>query len=270
MDHAPFQTEEAWVDQVAEATGENAAQHPVEMAGASSDPTIANAGLTELEAPSQRNSTDPNLELSSALPASAGDAGNLASERWDTAAAGAGAEKSGLEDSYEMIPRPSDEVDVPADHPPSAAQQPQSTSWADEPTVYEAGAGTSNQAGEAWHTKAPGEQTDNSWAAETKSANGWAEPPAQDASSAPADDGFHEVPGRQRGRGGRGRGGDGELRGRGGGRRGFRGRGNLADGDFRGRGGYRGGRGDGAEYRGGRGRGRGARGGAGADAGPSS
>lgn len=142
----------------------------------------------------------------------------MAGERWDTGA-GAGAEKEGLDESFEMVPRPNEEVDTPAPAPTEAPQQQQSTSWADEPPAYaEPPAG--NKAGESWDVKAPG----------------------QDA----ADDGFHEVPGRARGRGGfRGR-GDGEFRGGRGGR-------------GRGRGGPRGGRGDG-EFRGRGGRGRGPRG----------
>ncbi|KAJ8606735.1 hypothetical protein MRB53_040754 [Persea americana] len=41
LDHAPFQAEEAWVEQVAEA-------HSNGIATTGSDPTVANAGLTEL------------------------------------------------------------------------------------------------------------------------------------------------------------------------------------------------------------------------------
>lgn len=119
-----------------------------------------------------------------------------------------------------MIPRPNEEVDTPA---PSA--EPQSTSWADDTAGFEGPSG--NQAGESWDTKAPGQQD------------------TAPVTPAPADDGFSEVPGRHRGRGGlRGGRGDGEFRGRGG------------RGGPRGRGGFRGGRGDG-EFRG-RGRGRGA------------
>lgn len=238
VDHAPFQTEEAWVDQVAEATGGD-------MTAGNSDPTLANATLTELQQAAQPNG-EGALDPLSAAPVSAGDVGNIAGERWDTDAAGtsAGAEKGGLEESYEMIPRPSEEVDIPVEAP-TMSEQPQSTSWADEP--QEAASGMGNQAGESWDVKAPGE-TENTWGAEPgAAANGWGDG-AADAAAAPGDDGFHQVPGRHRGRGGRGR-GDGEFRGRGGRRGNFRGgfRGNRGDGEFRGRGRGRGGPRGGAE-----------------------
>ncbi|KAF2167997.1 hypothetical protein M409DRAFT_65561 [Zasmidium cellare ATCC 36951] len=228
IDHAPFQTEEAWVDQVAEATGGDPG---------ATDPTQANASLTELqEAQTNGIPDEGEHEPNSAAPVSAGGVGNVAGERWDTDAAGTsgGAEKGGLEESYEIIARPSEEVEVPAEAN-TISEQPQSTSWADEP--QEVGAGVGNEAGEGWDVKAPGE-ADNSWAAEAgAAANGWADG-AGDAAAAPADDGFHQVPGRNRGRGGRGRGGDGEFRGRGGRRGNFRGgfRGDRGNGEFRGRG----------------------------------
>lgn len=224
------------MDQVAEATGGDP--------GSITDPTLANASLTELqEGHAQTNGItgEESHEPDSAAPVSSGDVGNLAGERWDTDAAGtsAGAEKSGLEESYEMIARPSEEVDVPAE-PNTISEQPQSTSWADEP--QEAGLGVGNAAGEGWDRKAAGE-ADNTWAAEpgVASTNSWGDGAADAAG--PADDGFSQVPGRNRGRGGRGRGGDGEFRGRGGRRGNFRGgfRGNRGDGEFRGRGRGRGG-----------------------------
>lgn len=237
IEHAPFQAEETWIDQVAEATG-----------ATNSDPTIVNAGLTELEAPTTSNG---NALPTPAAAAHDDTSGNLAGERWDTDAAGtsAGAEKSGLEESYEIVPRPSEEVDVPVE----TVGQSQPQSWAEE--SHEAATG--NQAGEAWATKAPGEE-DNTWGKDSAitSTNGWSN--TAEATPATTDnDGFSEVPGRVRGRGGqRGRGSDGEFRGRGGRRGNFRGRG---DGEFRGGrggGGARGSRGEGGEGRG-RGRGRG-------------
>lgn len=210
--HAPFQTEEDWVDQVAEAT---------ESGG--SDPTVVNAGLTELEAPNQTNGAlETQPEANAAGQINTGDAsGNLAGERWDTDAAGTGAEKGGMEDSYVHVPRPDAEVEVPAE---ASTHQPQGSNWAEDVPSHEA---SGNVAGEAWDTKAPGEQQEDGWAATG---------PA--ATNGTADDGFSEVPSGRRG--GRGRGGDGEFRGRGGRRGNFRGRG---DGEYRGRG--RGGRGRG-------------------------
>jgi hypothetical protein len=144
--------------------------------------------------------------------------GNAAGENWDTTT---GAETEKIEDSYEVVPRPNEEVDNPAAAPIEASQSQTIASWADDATA-------ANVAGESWDTKAPGQ--------EAAAVNGT------------PDDGFHEVAGRPRGgRGGfRGR-GDGEGRGRGG------------RGNGRGRGGPRGGRGDG-EGRGRGGRGRGPRG----------
>lgn len=228
MAHAPFQTEEDWVDQVAEAN---------ETGG--SDPTLVNAGLTELDAPSQTGgATESQPEASAAGQMSSGDAaGNLAGERWDTNPIGGGAEKEGMEDSYVHVPRPNDEVEKPTATP---THQGRGSNWADDVPSHEA---SGNVAGEAWDTKAPGELQDDGWAA-----------PEQAAANGTADDGFHEVSGRPRGRGRGGARGDGDFRGRGGRRGNFRGRG---EGEFRGRGGFRGARGEG-ESRGGRaGRGRG-------------
>ena len=258
IDHAPFQTEETWVDQVAQA---NASEVPAEIAPSGSDPTIAHAGLTELDTSAQTNGIAQPVQESITSPpqGDAGDAaGNAAGDRWDPA--NAGAEKTGLEDSFEMLPRPQDELETPA-----TVEQQKSASWADEPPAYETSA-TGNQAGESWDLKPTGDQTDNSWnggdAGAPAATNEWADRAADVAADATTGDdgeGFHQVAGRHRGRGGRGRGSDGEFRGRGRGRGGFRG-----DGEFRGRGrgGFRGGRGEGGEFRGrGGGRGRGPRGG---------
>ena len=282
IEHAPFQNEESWVDSVAEARGtggedgdlveasaagaevnELSTSETPTSAQATSDPTIAHAGLTELDTAGKPNGVaDSSSERVNSLPqGNAGQGGNTAGDRWDTSAPGA--EKSGMEDSYEMVPRPQDELEVPD----SAAPQEKSMSWADEPPAAELSA-SSNQAGEGWDTKAPGDQTDNTWsggdAAAAAGATAWTDGNADATAGAEPQtdaDGFHQVGGRQRGRG-RGR-GDGEFRGRGRGRGGYRG-----DGEFRGRGrgGFRGrgdgeyrGRGDG-EYRGRGGRGRGPRG----------
>ncbi|KAK5107127.1 hypothetical protein LTR62_001717 [Meristemomyces frigidus] len=265
IENTPFQSEEAWVDSVAEAnaaTGETQAaqEASADAVPTGSDPTIAHAGLNELETPAnaQTNGTAAVEHDSSAVQASAGDeGGNQAGDRWDT---GAGAQAEGLEDeSYEIVPRPNDEVDVPAPAPAAgrivdSLLKDEKTSWADEANAASSGATAGNQAGEAWDTKAAGETQGNDASAVPAFA-------ALDgaAASTPTDDGFQEVRGGRGGRGDafRGRGG----RGRGGPRGDFRGRG---------RGDFRGGRG-GAEYRGrggprgefrGRGRGSEARGGA--------
>ncbi|KAK4580154.1 hypothetical protein LTR86_000357 [Recurvomyces mirabilis] len=272
IENTPFQSEEAWVDSVAEAnaaTGETQAaqEAATEAMPAGSDPTLVNAGLTELEAPDSAhvNGVTATEHDSTAIQTSAGDeGGNQAGDRWDTGAGGAQAE--GLEDeSYEIVPRPNEEVDIPAPSAPSAAPaagtavdgllKEEKTSWADEANAASSTTNTEatgNQAGEAWDTKAAGQtqSTDDAWGTPAAAnVNG-----TTDGTPAAADDGFQEI-NRHQGRGGRG-GGRGEFRGRGRGRGGPRG-------DFRGgrggRGDFRGGdrgRGDGeGRGRGGRGRG---------------
>ena len=182
-------------------------------------------------------------------------AGNAAGDRWDTSA---GAEKSSIEEDYTIVPRPQDEVDTPVAATPLDMSQEKIISWADEPPAYET-TPAGNIAGESWDTKAAGEQADSQWAgpdASAPAAGGeWADGAADSATGAATEegDGFSQVPGRHRGRGGRGRGGDGEHRGRGRGRGGFF-RGGDGESRGRGRGGFRGGRGgEGGEFRGGRG-----------------
>ncbi|KAK5137091.1 hypothetical protein LTR08_001100 [Meristemomyces frigidus] len=263
IDHAPFQSEEAWINDVAEANTSmadaQAAETEVDATEpAGSDPTVAHASLTELEDQARENGVpaeSAHETVTSPVQAGTGDeAGNLAGDRWDT---GAGAGQAGMEDSFEMVPRPNEEVDIPA---PTGAttetaieqEQEKGLSWADEATAAEPAAASGNQAGDSWDSK-PAGQTE-------PEEGGWADSSAVAGESVPAvaDDGFQQIPNRTRGRGGRGR-GDGEFRGgRGrGGRGGFRG-----DGEGRGgrggRGGFRGdrGRGDGeSRGRGGRGRG---------------
>lgn len=229
--HAPFHNEEAWLEGVAEANAGDATTPP------GSDPTITHAGLTELDTPN--GTATSTLPEPTSVQGTSGEGGNIAGERWDTDAAGtsAGAEKSGLDDSYEIVPRPNEEVDVPA----AAPAQQQTTSWAEE--SHEAATG--NKAGESWDTKAPGE-TNGSFDAQ----------PVASANAIPVDDGFSPVAGRRGGRGNPRARGDGEFRrgGRGGGGN-YRGRGD-GDNRGRGRGGFRGGRGEGG------GRARGPRGGA--------
>lgn len=263
LDHAPFQAEETWVDSVAEA---NAAAPETEVV---SDPTVAHAGLTELDTaggPNGVSMEDSADTVKSPPQGDSGDAtGNAAGDRWDTTS---GAEKALNEDDYKIVPRPQDELETPNSAGPSGGPQEKSMSWADEPPSYESAA-SGNLAGESWDVKAAGDQTDNTWAgadgAAQRTGDGWGDGAADSATGAAQEegDGFHQVPGRHRGRGGRGRGGDGEFRGRGRGRGGFRG----GEGEFRGRGrgGFRGGRGEMGEFRGRGGggyRGRGFRGGA--------
>ncbi|KAF2772283.1 hypothetical protein EJ03DRAFT_200865 [Teratosphaeria nubilosa] len=253
LDHpAPFQTEEAWANDVAEANAAPDSSNPQASHSVpqGSDPTITHAGLTE-QLSEQPNGV-PDYQTGAQATAG-GDTGNAAGDHWDTAAAGV--DKSGsLEDSYEVIPRPNDEVDVPAPSgapPQTLDEQSKVGSWADDVAAAASPAAAvesapGNAQGEAWDLKPAGQTQDAS--------DGWGSAaPESTSAAAPAveDDGFQNVAGRHRGRGrghgeGRGRGG----RGRGEGRGGFRG-------DGRGRGEFRGGRGGGGRGEGHRGRGRG-------------
>lgn len=264
IDHAPFQTEEQWANDVAEANASSADTVP-----SGSDPTKTHASLTELQQQQNHAPAESAQQDIIASPANAGTGGegtgNVAGERWDTATT-AGAQQGSMEESFEIVPRPNEEVDTPAPAPSAAApavQEPEKvggTSWADETTAAEPAGESGNKAGEAWDLKPAGQtqESGEDWGAEpAPAADGWAESttnePVQEG------DGFTQIPSRPRGGRGRGRGDGGEFRGRGRGRGGFRG----GDGEFRGRGrggfgGDRGGRGDG-DFRGGRGgRGRGA------------
>lgn len=179
-----------------------------------SDPTVANAGLTEIDTTAtipNGIATDTDTPTTAPPTASvAENAGNAAAEeQWDTKPAG----DTGMEDSYEIIPRPTDETDNRGSATPAAPTSTQS--WADE---AQAAAGEEGR----------GQVTTN------------------------GNDGFQEVtqrgPRQHRGFGpgdrgrGRGRGG---FRGRGGERGDFRGRGRGGrGGPPRGDGAPRGGRGD--------------------------
>ncbi|KAB2579599.1 hypothetical protein BFW01_g4825 [Lasiodiplodia theobromae] len=210
IEDAPFAAEEAWVDQVAQAD----AAPPVEETTVGTDPTVAHAGLTELDA----NVAPTNGEApeTSAVPTASVDdsAANAAGDRWDTKAPGS---EDPLAESFEMVPRDPTEVETAPEPAPATSTQ----SWAEETPA----------------------------AATPAAAPPAAAPPAA-AEPAPATngDGFQEVPSS---RGGRGRGnfqgerrggyrGRGGPRGEGRGRGGYRG--DRGDG-YRGRGGYRGGRG---------------------------
>ena len=212
VDHAPFQAEETWVQSVAEAN------HSV----GETDPTIANAGLTESGIPANGVASDPH-----SYPADT--TGNTAGERWASAAPGE--ETSTMEDSFEMVPRPAEEVENTEMVGATEGNQ----SWAD---THQA-SNTGKISGEGWGAPSTGVIP-----ARMNGSDG----PAAKGQRAEGE-GFHQVAGGYRGRGGRGRGGEGEMRGRG------RGRGNGPRGDGgRGRGG---GRGGGRGVDGGRGRGRG-------------
>lgn len=197
------------------------------------DPTVANASLTELAdvAHPVNGTTEPEPEADEAahvIPQASVDdqaANETAESHWDTKMAGSG---EGAED-WIKVPRDPAETETGLTATPAAATGTQS--WADDQP--EAGV---------------------SGSAEPKDAIAIDAAAAAPVNPAEADrnDGFREV---HHSRGGRGRGGGG------GGGGGYRGRGGPRGGDgggYRGRGGYRGDRGDrGGDGGGMRGRGRG-------------
>lgn len=114
LEEAPFAAEEAWANDVAEASTEHA---PV------TDPTIANAGLTELDTATQiQNGEITSAEAPPATSIGA-DAGNAAAnDHWDSKATGS---DDPLTESFEMVPRNPAETETPT---ASAGVQ----SWADD------------------------------------------------------------------------------------------------------------------------------------------
>lgn len=225
MAYAPYAAEEAWAEEVAQAeptspvAEESTTQGPNAVA---SDPTIAHAGLTEIdqEADPVLTGASDHLDTPTVPAASNVDTGaaNAAAEaHWEAKQSVSG--ESG-QDTWIEVPRDPAETETGLTATPAAL--PNTQSWAEDVPI--------ESAGNAIAADALG--TGN---------NG---------------DGFHEVHhGRGRGRGGyqndyrgggrggRGyRGGDGGYRGRGGGYRGDRGGG---EGGYRGRGrgGFRGNRG---------------------------
>ena len=171
---------------------------------ASTDPTVANAGLTEIDtATGAVNGQTVDAPSAPAISSIDAGAANEAGGDWDKPQSGS---DDPLAESFEIVPRDPAETETPT--APAAVNLTQS--WADDT------------------------------------------PEAAPAAATSANDGFHEVPHRGRGRGGhqgegrggyRGRGGQrGEFRGRGRGR----GRGDGFRGAPRGGGGFRG-RGDAAQ-----------------------
>lgn len=177
---------------------------------------MTHAGLTELDN-TQTNGVHSTFDtLDTPQPASTTEASNQAADRWDNNTGSGGAESGSLEESYEVIPRPDEEVDVPAAAPID-----------------------SNAAITGIMDAVPDVRSSESWADQVPD---WAAKPVENQTNGVETDGFQKVSGRSRGqRGGAGgmQRGDGDQRGRGrgrGGRGGSGGRG-RGTGEFRGRGG---------------------------------
>lgn len=244
LEYAPFAAEEAWANDVAQADHPDHSIVSPDMTRAI-DPTIANAGLNELDAqPGELNHqmVQNSMDGPEQAGIDEGAANNTATQQWDSQVAGS-ADQMG--ESWISVPRDPLETETPS----TAAANNVTHNWATEaPTM----APTIN-ATPSWADEVP--STAKTWAdeisAEVTAANG-----SVDLMAKPSNDGYLEV---HHTRGGRGRGGNsGEQRG------GNRGRGSFRGGEqggYRGRGSYRGERG--GEGQRGRGRGRGSRGGRG-------
>ena len=223
VDYAPYAAEEAWAEEVAQSEPVPPAAEDSGAALIATDPTVAHAGLTEIDTPAEPTSNGHfnHVENSQAPEASfidAGAANTAAENNWDVKAS-----VSSEQNDWVEVPRDPAETDTGVAATPAAMTSTQS-----------------------WAEDVPPEPPTN------------AQPNINEAG-----DGFHEVQhhrgGRGRGgqgehraggRGGRGfRGDRGEGGGRG--RGGYRGDRGGGDGERRGRGrgGFRGnrGRGDGAQ-----------------------
>ncbi len=232
FEYAPYAAEEAWAEDVAQSEPAPPSVETEEPPApvAATDPTVAHAGLTEIDTEAQPSSNGVAHHIDTP---SVPDASNI-----DAGAANAAAETNwGAKMSASGEAGPDGWVEIPRD--PAETE----TGNAATPAAM---AGT-----QSWAEDVPSEPTPA---------------PASFAEGAPANggDGFHEVHhgrgrgrGEHRGGGGRGRGNRGDRGGEGGyrgGRGGYRGDRGGGDGERRGRGrgGFRGnrGRGDGSSGRG--------------------
>ncbi|KAF1944896.1 hypothetical protein EJ02DRAFT_463742 [Clathrospora elynae] len=130
LEEAPFAAEEAWVDDVAQS---QPAPPETETPEAVSDPTITNAGLTEIDV--GVTAVTESAEEKSAAPAASSiepEAANAAAEaQWDKQATGG---DDPLSESFEIVPRDPAETETPHATAPVTSTQ----SWADdtpEPTA---------------------------------------------------------------------------------------------------------------------------------------
>ncbi|KAF2002447.1 hypothetical protein P154DRAFT_561935 [Amniculicola lignicola CBS 123094] len=128
LDEAPFAAEEAWVDDVAQAQPTAPETDDTHLA-ISTDPTIANASLTEISAGDTTiHGAEEAVETTSAPAATsigAGASNAAADDQWDKQGTGS---DDPLAESFEMVPRDPAEVDSPPVPAPVASTQ----SWADD------------------------------------------------------------------------------------------------------------------------------------------
>jgi len=139
LEEAPFAAEEAWVDEVAQAQ-----PAPPETEGAS-DPTIAHAGLNEMD-DAAANAGGAQKDVSDAPAASSiePEAANAAAEaQWDKQASGG---DDPLSESFEMVPRDPAETETPHVGAPVTSTQ----SWADDTPEPQASTGAAS-GGDGFH-----------------------------------------------------------------------------------------------------------------------
>ncbi|KAF2033528.1 hypothetical protein EK21DRAFT_58425 [Setomelanomma holmii] len=123
LEEAPFAAEEAWVDEVAQA---QPAPPETEAPEAVSDPTIAHAGLTEIDAGVAPISAEFDTPAAPAASSTEPGTGNAAAEeQWDKQATGG---DDPLSESFEMIPR--DPAETENQHVTAPVTSTQS--WADD------------------------------------------------------------------------------------------------------------------------------------------
>jgi hypothetical protein len=138
LDEAPFAAEEAWVEEVAQA--QPAPPETEEPTEAASDPTITNAGLTEIDAgvPAVNGNTDVGTSAAPAASSIEPEAANAAAaEQWDKQATGG---DDPLSESFEMVPRDPAETETPHTAAPVTSTQ----SWADDTPEPQAATGAAS------------------------------------------------------------------------------------------------------------------------------
>ncbi|KAF1966849.1 hypothetical protein BU23DRAFT_559875 [Bimuria novae-zelandiae CBS 107.79] len=125
LDEAPFAAEEAWADDVAQS--QPTAPESDSATAISTDPTVANAGLTEIDTATGAVNRGAEVDTPSAPAASSIGAGaaNDAGGDWDKPTSGS---DDPLAESFEIVPRDPAETETPA--APAAVNLTQS--WADD------------------------------------------------------------------------------------------------------------------------------------------
>lgn len=124
LEEAPFATEEAWVEDVAKA--QSVPSESETATAVETDPTVAHAGLTEINDVQPTNG-HMEQDSSSAPPASSIDTGaanTAAEEQWDKPTSA----DDTMGESFEMVPRDPTETESPAAAAPISSVQ----SWADD------------------------------------------------------------------------------------------------------------------------------------------